>query len=130
MNTSPQEKAMEQAEKAIAEKKPSTPHKKKKLRIPFLILLFLVFAAVAVRFFVVSGKNSIPVYAVPEADSSSVQASFEMLEAKAIESGTLPEDLIDYINSSGDASISINSDGSFSYTESGISVRSSAGLLQ
>lgn len=119
-----------QAEKAIAQKKPAPLIKKKKLRTPLLILLFLVFSVVVVRFFVVSRNSSLPVYAVPEPDSSSVQATFEMLEAKVIESGIFPEDLVEYINSSDDVSITINSDGSFSYTEAGITIRSSAGLLR
>ncbi len=108
-------------------KKTKTKRSNKKLVIYLLIVVF--FIIVVVRFFVLSSKSQEAAYEVPLPDSTSIFSTIEMLEEYVIEYGEFPGDIEESINSSEEATLQVNSDGSFTYTESGILYTSPAGIL-
>jgi len=124
--------SMKDAESFFKEKsddlnKTKSKKNSKKLIIYSLIVVFFIIAVV--RFFVIGSKSQEATYEVPLPDSTSIYSTIEMLEEYVIEYGVFPGDIEESINSSEEATLQANSDGSFTYTESGIVYTSPAGIL-
>ncbi len=124
--------SMEDAEASIEKNESDKEIKKSNsnlLRVVGILSLLAVFSVVIIRFFIINSTKGEPTYEIPVADSAFIFNNIEMLEMHVREYGYFPGDIQDFINSSDDASLIVNDDGSFTYTESGIVYRSDMGLL-
>lgn len=100
-------------------------------RRPTLVVLFAVLiAAAAARLILWSTAEIEPLYEIAAPDSESIMAGAKLLEERVTETGSFPAGLEERLLSNPDISLTVNQDGSFTYSEGGISFHSSPGIIR
>lgn len=94
-----------------------------------LVLLFLALAAAAVRLALALAVEAEPTYTEIPPDSASIAESAILLEELVRTRGSFPEGFVEHVEATDGISLTVNEDGSFTYTEGGIEHRSAPGLL-
>lgn len=94
-----------------------------------LAILCVVFIVFAVGFFADTASQAEPSYELPPVDSTSIAESALLLESYVIDHGRFPEGFEDYIASTPGITLTVNDDGSFSYSEENVLYRSVSGIL-
>ena len=122
---------MSQAEGNIRSSRQDAPERRKfPVKAVFTTVLGVCFAVLAVNYILNETGPVAASYETIESDSTAIIQSAVMLQDYIEENGSLPEGFLEHVNSSdGLVELSVNDDGSFSYTENGVTWQSSPGLL-
>lgn len=122
---------MSQAEGNIRSSRQESPERREfPVKVVFVTVLAVSFAFLAVNYILNETGPVAASYETVESDSTAIIQSAVMLQDYVEVNGSLPEGFLEQLDSSdGLVELSVNNDGSFSYTENGVTWRSSPGLL-
>ncbi|HOP26612.1 MAG TPA: hypothetical protein PLM22_02770 [Candidatus Sabulitectum sp.] len=94
-----------------------------------LVFLFLLLAASAVKLALALAVEAKPAYTEILPDSASIAESAILLEEMVRARGGFPDGFVEHLETTDGVSLTVNEDGSFTYSEGGIEHRSAPGLL-
>lgn len=129
MNTE-SSKGIRMAEASLPAPAPVAECKKRSFRPAFVVLFAVLIAAAVTRLILWSTAVVEPSYEMAAPDSESIMAGAMMLEARVRETGSFPTGLLERLRSNPGITLTVNQDGSFTYTEGSVSFRSAPGIIR
>ena len=120
-----------EAEQFVREPVRNNHQKKSSFRIRNLlfIILSILFIAFAIRFYMKATSQTEPSYELPLIDSTYIVDSAMRLEAYVIDHGRFPDGFEDHITSTPGITLTVNIDGSFTYSEDNVVYRSASAII-
>ncbi len=131
MSDSKSQNIVSEAEQFVREPAGNKSHKKSSFRIRNLlfIILSILFITFAIRFYMKATSQTEPSYELPLIDSTYIIESAVLLEAYVTDHGKLPDGFEDYIASTPGITLTVNIDGSFTYSEDNVVYRSASAII-
>jgi hypothetical protein len=129
MNTE-SSKGIRMAEASLPTPAPVAERRRRSHRPALVVLFAVLLAAAAARLILWSTAVIEPSYEMAAPDSESIMAGAVMLEERVRETGSFPDGLEERLRSNPEISLTVNQDGSFTYSEGGVSFRSAPGIIR